>query len=128
MKVRRRIIDAKTQKTIAYFVFDQRPIYVYSWDPRAKKVHEYIGYYGGSAYGDCAFLLKEAGKHTTWFRKIPEKCGEFYNNAVWFTEPNPKKALLVFIEAEIEKLKECERVIEKAKENIEYLSKYDYEE
>lgn len=102
-------------------------IYVYSWDPRKKKINAYTGYYEPAFFNGYvyeAFLLRDPKKHLSWFRKIPIRCGEFYNNAVWFTEPNLKRAQLIFIKAEIEKLKECEIVIQKAKDNIEFLSNY----
>ena len=101
------------------------PIYVYSWDPTRGKINEYVGYYyNNSKYGDEALLVKIPRIHDTWYRKIPRKCGEFYANKVWFTEPNPKKAQLIFIEAELNKIDKCKETIEKAEDNIRYLSNY----
>lgn len=108
-------------------MYETSLIHVYSWDPRAKKIHYYTGYYCPSYFNGMlyeAFLLRIPLDPHSWFRKIPTECGKFYNNAVWFTEPNLKKAQLIFIKAEIDKLKECKRIIQKAKENIEALSSY----
>lgn len=99
-------------------------IYVYSWDPTRGKINEYTGYYYPTGYGDEVLLTKIYRCHSTWFRKIPRHCGEFYGNKVWFTEPNPKKAQLIFIEAELQKIDKCKETIEKAEYNIRYLSNY----
>lgn len=100
-------------------------LYVYSWDPTRKKINEYTGYYYPA--WPAPFLTREPGNFKTWFRRIPEHCGEFYGNAVWFLEPNPKKAQLVFIEAELKKIDACKETIRKGEENIRYLSSYTYE-
>ena len=95
-------------------------IYLYSWNPREKKIYEYEVYLKhGTAY---SHPTSEEWKYNKG--KIHMNEGKYWNNRVWFKKPNRERAILVFINREHQEMNDLRDKINRHNENIIFLSNY----